>query len=127
MGIRVEFERCDGYLLARVQGKWTVSEIDKALRTIASVAAKQAFNRVLLDLQELSAPPHDLARYLAGKTAAAVFGCRMRVAAVRPPALLDDFALTVALNRGAKATIAATSDEAIEWLLRGSYSCQPSV
>ncbi len=122
MAIKVEFETHEHYLLARLHGEWTIPAVERVLHRIASAAHNGKFKRVLLDLIELSAPPNDLARFLAGEIVADAFDPGVRIAAVRRPELLDHFAETVAVNRGAIAIVTADPQEAVQWLLNKATS-----
>ena len=117
MQIAIELEEQEGYLLARARGKWVIADAEEALRMVAAAATERGATRVLVDLFELSDPPSDHARYLAGKTVAEAFGHWIKIAAVRSPEHHDRLAENVAVNRGARAAVFSDIDIAIEWLL----------
>ena len=89
MTIDISFIKADGYLIAEASGKWTTHAASVGIAEIAERARSLGYNRILMDLRKLSAPPTDFDRFLAGVAVAEVFPFSCKVAAVRPADLLD--------------------------------------
>ena len=116
MRLELLFDQADGYLLARVQGKWTTDNVKRAIEEVSAEIRKSGYARLLVDARELSAPQHEYDRFLAGvHIANALRG--IDIAVLYPAELINKFVENVASNRGARLLVGSELDEALEWLL----------
>ena len=120
MALALTFNDADGYLLARLEGEWTPSALSERIRCIASTAQERGYERVLVDIREMSAPARGFYRYSAGEDVAKYFGTSVSVAAVYRAELIDKFVENVAVNRGARFIVVPSFEEALDWLEPGN-------
>jgi len=115
MSIKISFKDEDGYLNVHASGQWDLKSKNK-IDIIRDEADRRGFNKIFLDIRDISKPETEMIRFETGKEMAKVWKQRFRVAILGRHEMINRFAETVAKNRGALVTIFTEESEALEWL-----------
>lgn len=118
--IEIHYQAFPKYLLAVMNGPWTVDGATQALEATRAEADRQGHKRVLLDLRGLSKPDSEFVRFYSGRYLAGAFPPPFKVAAFAKPEAINKFGETAAVNRGAHFQIFPEECVAILWLMEGS-------
>lgn len=117
MSIETVYICTEKFLSVNTSGNWITHKfIIKIIEDIAYSAKKLAYRKVLINAYELSAPPSDIYRYVAGENLAKHFGSEIKVAILYKEELLNNLTENTARNRGANVLITSNETEAINWL-----------
>ena len=99
-----------------IRGEWTNESARKIIDQIRIESERRRFEKVLVDLTELSSPEKELTRFISGELIAKILGFSRKVAAFANPKQINRFAETLAVNRGASFKIFENKFAEILWL-----------
>ena len=117
MSIELQFEDRPDHLYVIAAGEWTEEGACDAIDNIYAAATARGASRILIDIRQLSEPRTEMVRYFTGLHIAKVWKPPLRAAAVGREEMLNRFAETVAVNRGAMYAVFTTDEAALDWLL----------
>jgi hypothetical protein len=112
----VRYSEKPNFLVAMIIGQWTTLGAIKSLDDIKLKAEKTGQKKILLDLQELSAPDSDLIRYNSGQKIAETLAT-YKIAGFSQPEKINYLGEITATNRGANFKMFASEEAATKWLL----------
>ena len=115
MSISIEYKKSAKYLLASIQGYWTLGNVEKALEEIKSEADKQETKLILIDGQGFSLPDSFITRFYTGVKIAQLF-CSYKISIYMQSEKFTKFTENVAANRGATINVCENEEDAINWL-----------
>lgn len=124
----MQFDWKEGYLLATVDGEYSMAYAREALSQVLDALGERGIERALVDGRELTGSPVAMERFDFGEFSAAATGAftrrhpgrpAPRIAFVLRTPVLDPerLAETVAVNRGADCRMFDDADAALRWLL----------
>src|SRR5579864_6632265 len=115
----LKLESRDGYLLATIKGRLSLSEVIGGYKKACDVAADRGFDKILADCSALKGTLSDLDRYEFGRTMAEFCLSRCKsphIATIGQPPTINGFAAQVARNRGLNAETFPERQAALDWL-----------
>jgi hypothetical protein len=117
--MELKLESRDGYLLATVTGRLSLSEAIEGYKTACDFAADRGFDRILADCSAVEGTLSDLERCELGRTMAEYCLSRCKnpnVATIGKPPKVNGFVAQVARNRGLNAETFSEWQPAMDWL-----------
>jgi len=114
---KIAFEVRDGYLFVRVSGSIEPDPIRAGLTAIREQAQKAGLTRILVNALGLCAPRAEIHRFMAGEAIAEILPYPFKTAVLCKPEMINKFAETTAVNRGAQLLICGDEGQALGWLL----------
>jgi len=117
MSITIDYKYKDTYLFVEISGEWKITHLPNLFENIKAEADKLKTKLIFIDINNLSKPDSDFARFLTGEKLAMVFKYEYKIAACLPTKNINHFGEVVAINRGAHFKIFDNDAEAMIWLL----------
>lgn len=117
MSLSLQFETHDAYLEARIAGVWQLDDVCEAIEAVRSRGEESGYERLLVDMHQVTGRPPDLHRFDAAEATANAARGRFRVALIPPRDLHDRFFENAVRNRGAALYADRDRDAAVAWLL----------
>jgi hypothetical protein len=117
--MKLKLESREGYLLATIKGRLSLSEAIEGYKKACDVAAERGFDRILADCSAVEGNLSDLERYQLGRTIAEYSLSRyknLNIATIGQPPAIN--VAQVARNRGLNAETFSEWQPAMEWLNR---------
>lgn len=119
MDMTISYENGSDYLIARIDGEWTLDEAKVLVEAIYAEAVRRGFTHILLDMCEALPPDSEMIRFWTGEHIASIWGNSLKAAAVAKSEFVNRFAETVAINRGANIKVFTDKTAALQWLHGG--------
>lgn len=119
--VPMELIEHEGYVEARYLGTYSLAQYLQQMELSVQSCLERGFKHLLVDVTDLSDyRPTTMERYQIGELGARISTRLTKVAALILPQQRDkdDFAVTVAQNRGLSIRIFTDRQEAISWLLK---------
>ncbi len=101
-------------------GKYAFGELFEFLGYVKSEATRSERSRVLIDCRQLVGAMTEAERFQGGQKIAELFGSRLKLALLMPPAGMTKLGELTATNRGARFLVTNSESEALEWLAANS-------
>ena len=127
--MKLKLEPRDGYLLATVTGRLSLSEAIGGYKKACDVASNQGFNKILADCSAVKGQLSDLGRYELGRTMAEYSLSRdenAHIATIGQPPTINGFVALVARNRGLNAGTFSELQPALDWLNKFGSKATPT-
>jgi hypothetical protein len=106
------------HLCAHLAGDYSLDGFKRVIDEVRVETERRGCEKVLVDMTALALEDLPiLDRYEMGRYAAEVWGYRVKVAVTARADLVNNFAETVAVNRGARVAVFADEGRAMAWLL----------
>ena len=120
MSLSIEYKNYTEYLFAKIVGEWKQPDMNLLLEDLKINAVKFNKNYILIDAFKLTLPNTEFVRFSTGEKIASIFSYPYKIATFSQSELINKFAETVAVNRGANFKVFHSESEAKEWLLSKS-------
>jgi hypothetical protein len=119
MDLQIDTELQGGLLLVTARGTVTFDSVSRHLRQVFDTAVESQVNKILVNGLAAEGELAPFERYHLGVDSAAYLnehGMNVKLALVGVPPTTDGFGVRIARNRGVKAMVFSTQQEALSWL-----------
>jgi hypothetical protein len=110
------YEKKGDYVIMTPERSYTLNSYKESLREAEEYCRKYGLRKILADISmsQESIPVFD--RFQLGIEMANVFGNKIKMAILAPPAMIDKLGENSAVNRGAQVFVTSSREQALEWL-----------